>query len=616
MIEKYILRESDSANVRTRSCATMVSGTKGCGKSTTLFRLFSWSVKTKNGMAFSPLLENTRKNKECLSQYELIILGKHPFNKLSWTISTHKYDVATLILLSYFVNICISSRRDDTFTKLKFEPLSAVIDNIAITDPDAIYVTEKLYRGLVTAWDRLQEDKEFRDVIPAEASLINVFDVGPSRAAQDFLPFLNKYCKRSLHLTCYNETTDADKLQEELSKDPQHEDSRSNQLLKQLKGCVNEEQAVIVTSLALEPNSIKNENALEEIRKKIKGKISTEKVKKLMITEQLEDTKVALEKIVLDDPFYLAIFLREILLLQTIKKKSKSFWMKRTDIEELSEQFKFKNGSFDRFLRVFTSFGSIFYTHDIPALDDFVIIDIALFVERTHQLYQGQEDNELSKYGLFKQSKDKDIEIIFKYLKALGIAVEVKSKQIDLSKTTFQGKMEPYYCYIPSARSIAFNINDTSSQAQTTNELDSIVISFNDCIAENLQACLCNEALRLGGFLKPTENPDTTVVRVRNGSDADIEITDIGKGAKLTIKPDAIIPNEKKIEIFSRVLLAYPSITPRSGYKLRYQIVMVSLVSIENFIDALKSHQKKQDKLPCKLNKLFLINVLLKGLCY
>ena len=595
MIEKHILKEDTV--VKMSSCAAMVSGIENSGKTNMLLQLIHHSVRTKQNMEITPLMEKiSKKKKEILTKYELIILGKAPFDELSWTISTCKYDVATLTLLPYFVNFC--KHRFDT---LKFEPISEAMDcKTSITDADGIHELKQLYKDLMDAWVRLQKDDKFRDVIPEGASVINVFDVGPSKAAQDFLPFMNRYCKRSLHLTCYNPTTDAEELIEE-SNDGS-ENSKSNQMLKQLKGCMNPEQVVIVTSIENEhDNSPKNENAIKEIKEKIKKSIGTEKVKQLTIKKEIKEynkTKKFLERIVLDDPHkrhHQAVFLREIALLQTLRKKTKSFWMKRTEIELLSEQYRFKNGKLGDFFRKLTTIGSILYVHDIPALDDYVITDIAEFVMYAHKLYnQEQDENKLSKYGLFKDTNEEDTKILLKFLTVFGIAVEISSTQIDFPSPE---EMEPLYYYIPSACSTAI------AQPPKTDE-DSIVISFNDCIAENLQALLCNEALRLGGRLIPTETRDTTieVQFADDGTNARIKITGIGKNAKLTILHDAKLPIEHKVKIYSRVLSAYPSLITRSCSKPRYQIVKVTEGSVQTLIDAIKCFQMEQNALPCKLN--------------
>ena len=124
------------------------------------------------------------------------------------------------------------------------------------------------------------------------------------------------------------------------------------------------------------------------------------------------------------------------------------------------------------------------------------------------------------------------------------------------------------YCYVPSARS-AEDTNDT------TNDEDSIILSFNESVAENLQACLCNEVLRKGGYLLATESPKYTTVRANQG-DPQVKLTDFGKDVKITImqpsSTDRIDTAQRKIEIFSHILSEY-HVMAKSGAKLRYQIL-------------------------------------------
>ena len=76
-------------------------------------------------------------------------------------------------------------------------------------------------------------------VMPTGVCLLNIFDVGPSKAAQDFCPFLNKYCKQSLNIACYSGTRDLEKLKKEFAEKCDHHYYRSKkyQLLKPLSGC-------------------------------------------------------------------------------------------------------------------------------------------------------------------------------------------------------------------------------------------------------------------------------------------------------------------------------------------------------------------------------------------
>ena len=68
----------------------------------------------------------------------------------------------------------------------------------------------------------------------------------------------------------------------------------------------------------------------------------------------------------------------------------------------------------------------MFYAHDIPALEEYVIVDIVKFVEYLHEIYYSSKDG-LSQYGLFPyKDEDKKREICFKFLTILGGGVKVK----------------------------------------------------------------------------------------------------------------------------------------------------------------------------------------------
>ena len=157
------------------------------------------------------------------------------------------------------------------------------------------------------------------------------------------------------------------------------------------------------------------------------------------------EVKSQLEKEVIKASSCDEIPLKFILLLQQMKHKCKSFWMTRSEIESLSKPYEFQNGDLERFLRFFSSFGSIFYTHDIPSLREYVIVDIVEFVKCIHILYN--TNDEAARYGLFRYRQEEDWRVLFDFLTTLKIAVEVKSSQI-LTKPHRSHSVSGYCYYL------------------------------------------------------------------------------------------------------------------------------------------------------------------------
>ena len=567
---QHVLR-GDSV-VRTSPCAAIMSGVKNCGKTDNTSKLIHSAIKAfGNKVALGPRLEqSTEGHKDCLLLYKLIMIGDEPYDDLLWMDWGSKNDVAVMYLLSYFVNDC-KVRSDDSYTKLEFTPEKTIPD--FEQDPLKKMVFD-LHGEVKSIWEDFTTNKKHvLDRVPTGVSLVNVFDIGPSQAAQDFVPFLNKYCSRSMNLTCYSDTQDEADLNKEL--DGIIKNSKSSQMFQQLKGCINEEQKVVVTRL--EKGNPIPDICTEKLEREIKDRVRTKNVNRVTISEDEEKLKNAIkfsEKQVIKSHFHCILYLREILLFHTIKKKceGKSFWMKKNDFETCSKKFQMINGGLERFLRMFTSFGSIFYAHDIPALEKFVIIDIVKFVEYLHKIYTSRED-ELSQYGLFPYiDGDEDREICFKFLVALGIGVKVKSSQLESPPVA---PRYSYYCYIPSTTQ--------GDSATNPSPEGSVTITLDKCIAENIQACLCHGLLVQGARLKPTPTSDTTLCV--DGL-PEVTITDNGRDAIITMQ----CPHEADVtKMYSRILATFPYVTKQSETHLCYQIKEVpSGLKKENFIEELQ----------------------------
>ena len=548
-------------------CTAVVSGIEKCGKTTALKALLHHAVQTKYRQALSPAVEEacSVEDKECLSCYKVIILGAKPFEMLTWLMSTSEEDEVVMCLVSYLASLCKREKPDSPGAYHRLLEFSPDTSRGTWLDSEVRDQIELLYSKLKKEWNRLTEDENIQAVMPNGVCLLNIFDVGSSRAAQAFCPFLNKYCKQSLNIACYN-AMDADILKIELAEETDHQyyQSKKYQLLKPLSGCIHKEQIVNLT--AIQTNS-KNQESQQlhvhehGLRETVKRQLEVEEVHPLHVSLKLmENTKVQLENSVKKAPFFDDIPLQYMLLMHRVKTNCKSFWMKRGDMEVLSEKYMFKNGDLERFLRSFSSFGSIFYTHDIPSLREYVIVDIPKFVRCIHNLYQSSVKT--AKHGLFKHSDEEQDKVVFEFLTILGIAAEVKSNQIvnipglSLDTATF-------YYYIPSARS--YTKRGTTSQmdmppstSATPKENSVEFISLSGYSKENLQAILCEHFLLSADcLLIPMETINTTAIRFcKPGFEVDVQFTDVGNKVMISSLNNTTITEEKREEIYSRIFSA------------------------------------------------------------
>ena len=593
------IQRGDSV-VRTSPCAAFITGVEECGKTKSTFVFYNKAI---NGFGteteLSPhLLESREGSEECLFFYRLVLAGA---NEFMW-VTFDSTEVTAIFLLSYFA-------ADSKVRNCELEFTTEASTCTSKLDPFEKIVYE-MHEKVKQLWDKFDDSE--KENFSTGVTLVNAYDIGPSQAAQDFVPFLNKYCRRSIHFTCYSDTLDDTDLGRDLDlRRPYFNNLKCSQMFRQLKGCINEEQKVVVTRLegdtpARDTSSEKKIRPKEDIpapgtcsdklKKEIKARVHTEHVTKVTFSNNNEDktekAREFIEELVIKSSFHCTLYLREFVLFQTIKTESKiknSFWMEKSKIEELSKQCKMVNGGFERFLKVFTSFGKVFYAHNIPALDDFVIIDIVKFIKYLHTIYT-TENKQFSQYGLFPYFKrDKDREMSFKFLTVLGLAVKVKSSQLKPPPT----KQDKYYCYIPTVK--GFDPKDSGNPTQE----DFVIISFNEYLAENIQVCLCHNLLVQGAFLIPTRTSDTTLCIDKLPH---VVITNNGRDAKITIQHQRGLPsNEERTKMYARILATYPYVTTRSGTSLKYEVKEVPRGFKKEYFD--KELIKEQQESSCEFIK-------------
>ncbi len=472
-------------------------------------------------------------DQQCLSCYKTIILGTHPFGKLTWLKSTTELDSVTC-MMSYFAKLCKGrdlSPQVDYYRLLEFAHVPTTSENTNISDPDVADQMKRLYAKFEEDWNYLKTNKAVQDVMATGVCLINILDVGPCKAAQDLLPYINEYCKQTITFACYDSMRDTETLKKEFSKDTtENYHSLKYQLMQQLLG-IDKDKEKMVALTAID-DSEGDEQQEAELTRALGKAIGVDKVLHLRVSEKmLKETKKKIEKNVTAASFNADTPLSYMMLLGLIETKCKSFWMKRSEIESLSKKYNFQNEDLENFLRFFTSFGSILYTHDIPTLKEYVIIDIVKFVRSIHEIYHSSE--ETAHYGLFKERKESESRIIFDYLTTLGIATELKSNQISPPKNLPLLQMFTTYYFIPTARNI--RKRDTTAKIP--------LFKLKGCTKRNRQAHLCNYLLQTRKCLFiPTDEVNTTAFRFTiDDKDHDIEFIDEGNEIKTDEKSAKIL---------------------------------------------------------------------------
>ncbi len=524
-------------------CAAIVSGINDEEKTKALLYFLNYAFKTTSTE------QQLMPRNSCLTCHRALIMATYPFDEIYWQNLNFEYDDIAACIVSYYANLCKirnQSPKTDYHRLLGF--LSTSDD---ISDKDLQELDKELYEQLQEVygefqriWNtRLPKDCKLTRMIATGFGLVVVFDFSNHIAAQDILPFINHYCKHAVNIACYNSTRDEEELLKGLRDETIRHNygSKSSELLKQICG-VKGKRFVVLTETNLQtdiPHNTEIVRALQEATK-------IDQVDKMQVSSQtIASTKENLEKDVLNSvEFYEYVRISFFLLLSCVKRKCDSFWTKRRFIETQSKHYDFEKGDMDVFLRTFTSCGRILYFDDISSLQEYVIINIEQFVDKIHTLYQSH--GPLRAYGIFTESNEKDNQMIFKFLTALGKAAKIKSNKIvqpfSLATTHF---------FIPTARS------DWCQTAHNALELFSVV----GVTKENLLACLCTRLLRNKNcLLIPTKFINTLGIRFISSEQKieDIEFLDINNKIMVRSINEDRITEQQRDRISATILQNCP----------------------------------------------------------
>ncbi len=387
------------------SCTALVSEIHSCNKTTILHSFLGNTIRPTDK---TKTLDFPDLGCHGFSRCKMIVLGRHPFETLTWLKSAGIADDLAICLLSYFANQCKNrsqSSPDNYHELLKVDPVPASTEDLTKTfNPVLVGQCEQLYIEFEKKWEHLKTDKNLHEVITSGVCLLSICDIGLHTTGHDLLPVLNKYCKHPLHIVCY------DSAIHQQIQDPY--EIIGKQLREELQN-IGRKSFVFLAAIGDTPV---DDQKAEKLTKPLKGDVGHDHVYHIWASEEgLVQAKEKLEKLVIDSPFYNSKRIAHLLLLQMIKQKSNSFWIKRSDFESYATLYNFESDEFDSILKFLTTFGSVLYIHDIVRLREYVITDIVEFIKQIDILREANEKKELPKL-----SKD-DLEVVEMFLTGLNI---------------------------------------------------------------------------------------------------------------------------------------------------------------------------------------------------
>ena len=454
-----------------------------------------------------------RCSKEGLSSFNFNILGEFPFNKLMWLLATKRSSLSLCFLCCLLQALKLRKINIDLLTVKKSENNDTKSDMSSGMKHSRWLFSEveKRLKVLKTCPEKLE-------LLEPGVTLVNVFNIGPSKAAYNFLPFIGQFCKRSLPLFFVSDE-DSTKTDVPLV--------LSDENLGECKTSVNHLLNAYIprrnhiahlqcgNSICVPDNHTHLEN-LTEIFKKSGLKSNFESIN----LSDMEKTKKTLEKMVVRNMSkYVTglpvrwVFLRSLLQALDISLMTKS------DIKKLatSSNIGIDASEVEAFLTTFTSFASLLY---IPSLTDVVLVDIERFTDCLDKVFSYNDDSDACSSGFITEA-------------AIDTIAEAEKLNADLFKTVLTSfcfaipvtasKVVDYDCswYIPSMR---------SSKATNGPRSPSLYIQITSAILGNVQVHLVRQILKYDNCcLVPYKPINTSVIRVQalpGNEDVDVTIID------------------------------------------------------------------------------------------
>ena len=473
-----------------------------------------------------------RCSKEGLSSFNFNILGKFPFSDLMWLLAT--YSSISLCFLC-----CLLQTLE--LRGISLESLDLPQNEFDDKKDELLGRRhgEWLFYEAIKQMKALKKHPEKLNLLRPGVTMLNVFNIGPSKAAYNFLPFLGRHCKRSLPLL-FISAADSIDVDKPLEPDCLKECETSiNHLLnalvprrKHLYHFVrSHSQSTTPTPTEMvappvlfmcQPSC--NHSKLENLKEILKESGLNSNFKEINLSN-MEDTKKILEKTVVQNMSKYTtglpvrwVFLRSLLQALNISLITKS------DIIKLaaSSNAGIDSSEVEAFLTTFTSFASLLY---IPSLTDVVLVDIERFTDCLDKVFKyGDSSNKAPSFGFIPEAvidqlaeaEELNADLFKAVLKSFHFAVPIPKSKVKGANFSIQ---ENYTYHVPSMRPLPATNGPASH---------SLYLHNTPSILGNMQVLLVRHFLEHSNCsLVPYLHINASVIRVNHGKEfVDVTIID------------------------------------------------------------------------------------------
>ena len=464
-------------------------------------------------------------SKEGLSSFNFNILGKFPFSDLMWLLATKRSGISLCFLC------CLLQALELRGISIKYLDLPQNEFDIKKDELLGNKHGEWLFYEAIKRLKALKRHPEKLNLLRPGVTMLNIFNIGPSKAAYNFLPFLGRHCKRSLPLL-FVSAADLDDVNEPLGPDCLKEcRTFINHLLsslvpkrKHLHHFVRSQSTELAAPPVVMHQSSCTRSRLDSLKEVLEECHLNSNFEEIDLSN-MKNTKKILEKMVVRNMSKYTtglpvrwVFLRSLLQALNISLITKS------DIIKLatSSNVGIDGSEVEAFLTTFTSFASLLY---IPSLTDVVLVDIERFTDCLDKVFSYDDSSDKApSFGFIPEAaidqlakaEKLNADLFKAVFKSFRFAVPIPKSKVKGANFSIQGD---YAYYVPSMRPLPATNGPASH---------SLYLYYTPSILGNTQVLLVRHFLKYSNCsLVPYLHINASVIRVNHGKEfVDVTIID------------------------------------------------------------------------------------------
>ena len=580
-------------------------GLPSTGKSTAIEKMIKEFIRLKpeSTLKIDDYM-GRKKNEQCLSIYELCVLGGLRHDQYAWSLATNRFGAIYSI-------ICSLARQDPSIAEAKFEPTKE--GTKSLTDEHVQWLMQQVSSQL----GNMKDERGKLSLIQDGISLINIMDIGVNRALYDFLSIMLLFCRKHFRLVFFSLDRDAPNLDEipDLPHDRYGETNDDNIVMRQRPrltyllhfatlGYKKEDTnaacntiMVATTERSIHTNmpTAPKKDLLMQAKQKILEHAKQQGVDEFLKTWELvnlddKGSLINLGKTLQNtikhvEQFQVELPLRWIILQSLMTSlyhpratQSRIIFMHKDSIINEARHLKMGPEEVEQFLIAFTEFGSILYMPHFDDIKHLVIVDIYEFAQLLHKLFypsnpKAEYAKRLLKHGIISLEDVEKVlgvhsDVAGYFMQILSSFVMIaKINSVIIGQKVIQSGVPtmPLY-YLPSAK---------NGENYTPSEVD------DDCaflevksvnFPANFQACITQGIMNNNenAVLVATEYCNVSQFQFQGKPNVQIDMIYEGQKSRLVIRdPIDASSFDAIVEACSKVLYAFCHCLQRTANRIR-----------------------------------------------